>query len=120
MSCGRNTKKDSRLPEGGRLSWKEEIMIILHVTYQVKEGCLDALLAAMEETQVGTLSRQEAGNRTYRYFRPLDAEDQVFLVEEWESQEALHAHKETAHYRKWMEAKKALVASTEIQEYRTR
>lgn len=94
-------------------------MIILHVTYQVKEGCLPRLLQLVEETQVGALTRQEAGNRTYRYFRPVDAENQLFLVEEWESQEALDAHKETSHYRRWMEAKKEYVSQTEVREYRT-
>lgn len=94
-------------------------MIILHVTYQVKAGSMPQLLQLIEETQVGTLTRQEAGNRAYRYFRPVDTEGQLFLVEEWESQEALDAHKTTAHYQRWMEAKKGYVSQTEVQEYRT-
>jgi quinol monooxygenase YgiN len=79
-------------------------MIHVIVTMRIKEGQMEAFLAAGAELR--PLVLQEAGCIAYDYTRdapaplgrpqPLEA-DRVTLLERWESMAALKAHLETPH-----------------------
>ena len=64
--------------------------------------------AARALRDCGPPSRAEAGCLEYRTFRGIEG-DALFLKEEWESQAALDAHMETAHF---LAFKTALEAAT--------
>lgn len=70
-------------------------MIVLDVKFVVKDGCHDEAVAAMKEVAAETL--KEAGCAEYRFALPFAKGEPIVLFEEWESQDALNAHFETAH-----------------------
>lgn len=49
--------------------------------------------------QVVAATRNEPGNRGYDVYRQLDDEHNIVLLERYASQQALDAHRETAHFR---------------------
>lgn len=46
-------------------------------------------------------SRAESTNHAYTPHRDLDAPDTMIFIERWDSREALQAHMETPHFKKW-------------------
>ena len=74
-------------------------MIILNVTYQMKQGISPAdFVNALEESGLAPFCRQEKGNHSYRYFYPADGESQVLLLEKWDDEAALNVHMETENF----------------------
>lgn len=93
-------------------------MIVLNLTYTMKEGKTAAdFVRQMEENNFAPLSRADAGNHCFRFFFPADGENQVFLLEKWENDELLAAHKETEHFSKIMELESDYVANLDVQVY---
>jgi quinol monooxygenase YgiN len=70
-------------------------MIVLDVKFNLKEGCFEEAVAAMKEVALETL--KENGCAEYRFALPIEPGLPIVLFEEWESQDALNAHFETAH-----------------------
>ena len=62
----------------------------------LKDGCKDALKAALEELIRKT--RLEDGNISYDLYESLEDPNIVTMLEEWESREALDAHVKTEHF----------------------
>ena len=93
-------------------------MIILNVTYQMKQGISPAdFVNALEEGGLAPFCRQEKGNYSYRYFYPADGGDQVLLLEKWENEECLTAHTKTVNFAKIGHVKNQYVESTDIRKY---
>ena len=93
-------------------------MIILNVTYQMKQGISPAdFVNALEESGLAPFCRQEKGNYSYRYFYPADGGDQVLLLEKWENEECLTAHTKTENFAKIGQVKNQYVESTDIRKY---
>jgi quinol monooxygenase YgiN len=55
-------------------------------------------------------TQAESGCRTYRFYADLEDPSLFFIFEEWESEEALGAHFQTAHMAAFQAALPALVA----------
>ena len=90
-------------------------MIVMHVTYHLKNaGAGRAFCAALEEGEILSHTRLEDGCETYRLFYPADTEDQVFLLEIWQSEERMSAHRQTPQFRRLQEIKGQYVADTEV------
>lgn len=70
-------------------------MIVLDVKFLLKDGSHDEAVAAMKSVAAETL--KENGCAEYRFALPMNEGDPIVLFEEWESQDALNAHFETAH-----------------------
>lgn len=70
-------------------------MIILAVTAKIKperrEEAVQVALKMVEETH------KEAGCLAYTFHSPLDDPNTFFVYEEWDSQEALDGHNQSAH-----------------------
>ena len=71
------------------------IIVAAHIT--IKEGMQDALLKAMEPCVEAT--RNEEGNISYTVFAGTEDACKFIVFEEWETQKALDAHMETAHFK---------------------
>ena len=77
-------------------------MFGLVVNIQVKPEHADEFLAAMLANARG--SRTEPGNRLYDVLRSADDPNHFVLYEMYESEQALAAHRETAHFQAWLAA----------------
>lgn len=71
--------------------------IVALAHWQVRAGHLDDVLAHVVELRAASLA--EPGCLGYEVFRPLDAHDALLLVERYRDDDALQAHRHSAHYR---------------------
>ena len=71
------------------------------VFLKIKPGLEDAFLAASRANQAG--ARQEPGNIRFDIFRSKENPSQFLFTEEYDSEESVNKHRETAHFLKWLE-----------------
>ena len=74
-------------------------MFVYCVNVYVKEEFLDDFIKMTVENHEGT--RAEAGNIRFDFLQCKDTPTKFFLYEVYESEDAVLAHKETEHYKKW-------------------
>ncbi len=76
-------------------------MIVLLAQYQAKDGQGDAVAAAL--TEMATLVREhESGCAMYQVSRKQDDANSFILYEQYVDQAAVDAHRETAHFQKYV------------------
>lgn len=92
-------------------------MIILHVTYTTKAGQKKAFVNAIAAAGIDAASRAEAGNIRYDYFYAAQQDNAVLLVEEWENEAVLEAHKHTAHFQQLAGIKEQYVEQTVVEKH---
>ena len=92
-------------------------MIAVVVTYQCKAGKRDAFLSAIRAEGLDQASRSEQGNLRYAYYLPVEAPDDLLLLESWENAEVLAAHGQMPHYLRLGELKAEYVNETIIEKY---
>ena len=80
-------------------------MQILVVSIDVKPEHVDEFIAEMLANARGT--RAEPGNLRYDVLRALDDPNHFTLYEVYESAEAMAAHREAPHYKRWQAAVEA-------------
>ena len=74
-------------------------MLNLLVLYKAENG--EMLRRFYEEVKAAGIiekSREEAGNLRYDYFFSADKENEILLVEKWESQESQKEHSGLPHF----------------------
>lgn len=91
--------------------------IIVTVRYTVKDGKREEFYRHIVEQGIDTASRAEDGNRKYDYYYPTDSEQDLCLLELWDSREAQKIHGTTAHYQKLSDLKATYVTNAEIHIY---
>ena len=90
-------------------------MTNFYVTYTLPEGTdRKEYVAALAATGAIDKSREEAGCIRYDFFYPVDSENQVFLLEQWESREHQQAHCQTEHFAALGKLKEKYEAQTQI------
>lgn len=82
---------------------------MIHVTVHVKDGTAEAFVAATRENARN--SRQEPGVVRFDVLQSSDDPHRFLLVEIYRNQEAVAAHKETAHYKVWRDTVADMMAS---------
>ncbi|WKY45064.1 antibiotic biosynthesis monooxygenase family protein [Eubacteriaceae bacterium ES2] len=92
-------------------------IILIHVTYTAKAKKRNDFLNALSQLGIIEQSKQEPGNIKYDYFLPLDSDDQLFLVEMWEDDEALTFHSQTDHYKQLQSIKNEFLIDTSIKKF---
>lgn len=75
----------------------------------------DAFFADIKACGVMEASRKEDGCIRYSYYYPAEAENQIFLWEQWESREAQKVHTQQPHFKALGELKEKYHMETEIQ-----
>lgn len=68
------------------------------VTYKVKHGKRDDFISEIKQNDIIEKSRNEQGNIKYDYFIPLENDNELLLIEEWENQLCIDQHKTTPHF----------------------
>ncbi len=76
-------------------------MVVYCVNVFVKPGHIDAFREATRLNHEGT--RKEPGNLRFDVLESADEPGRFLLYEVYTSEEAVAAHKETAHYHTWRE-----------------
>ena len=74
-------------------------MIIVEASYRVKPGMRDKLLELCKANMEG--SRKEPGNIAYTHYPSPDNDQDVFVFEKWESEEAFSTHSSTKHHQEF-------------------
>lgn len=93
-------------------------MIILHVTYFLKPTVKRKdFCTELEEKKIISKTREEDGCVAYRFFYPVDAENQVFLLEIWETAEKMAAHKQSEQFRELQMSKLRYVKNTAVNQF---
>lgn len=64
------------------------------------------------------LQKAEPGNCGYEYFKPIDSENTLFLMELWADTKAQAAHGQTEHYQRLQLLKQEYVTDVKIEKYR--
>lgn len=92
-------------------------LLLMHVTYKIKEGRRDEFVQKVEESGIIEASRREPGNLAYRYFYPVDGNNSVLLIESWTSTATQATHCKTDNFKKLTELKKEYVEEVIMQKY---
>lgn len=92
-------------------------MLILNITYYIKEGKRDAFMSAIKELGIYEASISEKGCAAYDYYYPTTGSNTVFLNEIWEDEDCQLAHTRTGHFATLQELKKEYVQSVNINKY---
>ena len=74
-------------------------MFTIYVTYKGSDrAAVEGFYKEIREIGIDILSRKEDGNVRYEYYWPAEHENQLFLLEIWETKEAqqIHSKKNTA------------------------
>ena len=90
---------------------------LVNVKYEIKPGKRDEFFEKVNTQGIIIDSRSEPGNYQYEYYKPLDLEDVLFLMEIWVSCEAQAAHGKTEHYQRLQALKKEYVTDVTIERY---
>ena len=89
-----------------------EKTFMLTVTYQAKPGCARAFVEELEASGVAAAVRAEDGCIHYDYYFSAKDENEVFLFEEWTSQEHQQIHLTQPHMPQLRQIKDKYIDST--------
>lgn len=88
-------------------------MLVLVVSVQVKPGCADDYIAAVQEDGDGTQTNEE-GNFQFTAVRDQADPDHFLLFEVYKDEAALEAHRGMPHFQKYREATADLLARESV------
>jgi autoinducer 2-degrading protein len=87
-------------------------MIVIVVQINVKPECTESFVNESQFMQ--NKSQKEPGCVGYQILRRIDNPDRFTFIETFESEEAISAHKETAHFKQWRANVYEMMASDRI------
>ena len=95
----------------------ESVALTVIVTYKTLPGKAEAFYRAVTESGVAAGVLQEPGNHGYPFYLPLDEEDTLVLIEQWENEDAADAHAFTDNVKKMGTIKPDYVLETKAVRY---
>lgn len=66
--------------------------LTINILYTGKNGSAKKFAEEMTSSGIADRVRLESGNLRYEYYFPMEEEERVLLIDEWENEEALDAH----------------------------
>ncbi|NLY65952.1 MAG: antibiotic biosynthesis monooxygenase [Tissierellia bacterium] len=87
-------------------------MIKIVVKKKIKEGKIDEAIKLYQELVLA--SQKEEGCIQYNLYQDNDDENILFIIEEWEDQEALDKHNKTEHFTRLVPMIAELVEESEM------
>lgn len=67
-------------------------MIVLNVTYRLSKENQPKFIAALKERNISALTQAEPGCLKYSFYAPIESDDEVVLIENWQDMESLTRH----------------------------
>ncbi len=91
-------------------------MFTIYVTYKGGDrAAVEGFYREIRELDIDTISRKEDGNVRYEYYWPAERENELFLLEIWETKEAQQIHTQQAHFKKLGDLKSKYGIETDIE-----
>lgn len=90
-------------------------MLKLSVNYFAKPGRREEFLRRVVEGGILSAIREENGCQRYDYYLSCQDENEILLVEQWESPEHQRVHMEQAHMKRLMDIKNDCIADTRVE-----
>jgi quinol monooxygenase YgiN len=78
-------------------------MIVLLVTYNVKDGQVETVIDLLQQMSAA-IKAAESGCALYQAVRSRDNGNELVLIEQYDSEASLAAHRETPHFKAIVEA----------------
>ena len=91
-----------------------EEQLMLYVRYMAKDGCRETFVRELVEAGILTLIRDEPGCLAYDYYFSAQQEDEILLVEQWQTQAHQSIHLQQPHMARLRELKEQYVADTRL------
>jgi len=92
-------------------------MLLLNVTYTVKDGKREEFYNQLCEKEIIKKSRNEEGNIKYDYYFPVENANDILLLEIWTNVKAQQIHSETPHFHELQEIKKEYILNVKIEKF---
>ena len=93
-------------------------MIEVHVNYYFKNNeDRDKFYKEAKDAGIISASKNEPGNIRYDYYIPMDADGEIYLLEQWSDQEVLDFHCAAEHFAKLQGIKAKYVTNFERVQY---
>lgn len=92
-------------------------MFGLNVTYLLKDGMREKFLSEIDSLGLQRAVLSEKGCLQYEYFRAVEDENKLLLVERWESREAQALHLTQHHMSAMSELKATYAEDTVLDKY---
>jgi len=93
-------------------------MVILHVRHSFPNAAQrDAYYGDLTAAEIISASKAENGCLQYEYFFSADTDNELFLAEIWETEEALEAHHQTPHFKSIPTIAKKYDKTTKVLKY---
>lgn len=89
----------------------------LQVRYCLKKGTRGEFYRRFRDNNIREMSQAEIGNIEYDIFFPMDNEDDICIIEKWETTEAIEAHHRTLHYAILNELKEKYATKVEVKKF---
>lgn len=91
--------------------------LFLQVRYHLKKGTRQEFYRRFRDNNIREFSASEEGNIEYELYMPLDSDNDICILEQWQDEKAQKQHLETLHYAILSELKAKYVLKTEIQKF---
>ena len=92
-------------------------MLVFNVTFHCAPGMRETFLEQIKARGIDAGARAEPGNLQYDYFRAVDKEDDVLLIEKYRDGDAVAFHVRQSHTAKLVELKEAYVEDMLLEQY---
>ena len=89
-------------------------MLKLSVNYFAKPGRREEFLRRVVESGILSAIRQEPGCQRYDYYLSCQDENEILLLEQWESPEHQRVHMEQEHMKRLADIKNDCIAETKL------
>ena len=97
-----------------RLCYNGANSLMLYVRYMAKDGCRETFVRELVEVGILTLIREEPGCLAYDYYFSAQDENELLLIERWESAAHQRVHMEQPHMARLREIKDKYIADTRL------
>ena len=88
--------------------------LILYVRYTAKPGCRESFVRDIVEAGILTQIRQEDGCLAYDYYFSAQDENELLLIERWQSAGHQRVHMQQPHMTRLRELKAQYIDDTEV------
>ena len=93
---------------------KESTPLTLYVAYTAKPGCRETFVRQIVMEGIADTIRREEGCIRYDYYFSAQQEDEILLVEQWQTEEKQQAHLRAPHMDQLRRLKSEYVADARL------
>lgn len=75
--------------------------VVIHCELRLKPNTRAQLAQEIREAALESLVKTEQGNIDYRFLAPLNDEDSLWILEEWDTEDSINVHRQGENVRLW-------------------